>query len=95
MRALRVVLAAVCVLGVMLSGTVQAAHSHADGTASHANCSLCTTAHVAVHPAAAPAPVSVARVATRVELLPLSELPSQVSAFSHFTRPPPEATLPA
>jgi hypothetical protein len=94
-RWLRVLLAAVCMLLVVLFGTVQAAHFHADNATTHADCSLCATAHVTVQMAQAPAPAPVARVATRVELLPLEALPNEVSAFSHLTRPPPQAALPA
>ena len=95
-RSLRILLAAVCVVLVVLFGTVQVAHIHADGVETHANCSLCVTAHVTVQLAQTPAPAPVARVVARVAVLPPAVLPSGFTAFSHFTRPPPPvAALPA
>ena len=95
LRSLRTLLAVVCVLLVLFAGTVQAVHSHLGCPDPHANCSLCVTAHVAVHLIQTQEPASAARVVAAVETLPPAELPSGVSAFSHFTRPPPALTLPA
>jgi len=92
---LRVFLAALCVLLVVLFGTVQAAHFHADDAATHANCSLCATVHVTVQLAQAPAPAPAAHVITKAEILRPAELPSGFCAFSHFTRPPPADSLSA
>ena len=94
-RSLRVILAVACVLLVMLTGTVQVVHSHAGGDDSHASCSLCVTAHVAVHLTQAQAPTPAARVVARIETRPPAELPSGSTAFSHFSRPPPSLNLPA
>jgi hypothetical protein len=94
-RSLRTVLAVVCVLLVMVSGTVQVAHSHVGGDDSHANCSLCATAHVTVHLTETQAPVVAARVVVRVEALPLTAAPSRFLSFSYFTRPPPSLNLPS
>lgn len=94
-RSLRVFLAVLCVLLVVLFGTVQAAHVHADTAATHANCTLCATAHVSVQLAQAPAPAPVAHVIAKAEILRPAELPSGFSAFSHFTRPPPVDSLSA
>jgi hypothetical protein len=68
---------------------VQVAHTHADGTANHADCALCAAAHISVHyvSAAAPAPTTYV-VALLVALLP-SILTSARSTFALFTRPPP------
>lgn len=93
-RSLRIFLAAVCVLLVVVFGTVQAAHIHADGV-EHPDCTLCASAHITVQLAQTPAPAPVARVVARVELLPPAVLPSGFTAFSHFTRPPPAEALPA
>lgn len=88
-------LAVVCVLLVVMTGVVQAAHSHLGCADTHANCSLCAAAHVTVHPTEAQTPSSAASVVARVEASPESELPSRLLAFSHFTRPPPALNLPA
>src|SRR5665213_537801 len=92
-RWLRIFLAAVCVLLVMLLGTVQAAHSHPGCADTHANCSLCVAAHVAVRLTQTQAPAPDVRVIARVDARPVVELPSRLSAFPHFTRPPPALSL--
>jgi hypothetical protein len=88
-RGWRVLLTLFCVLLVAIAGTVQVAHTHADGLATHADCSLCAAAHVTVQlsqtPAAAP-PVS---VVTILETLPIAGVSSALSTFALFTRPPP------
>jgi hypothetical protein len=83
------------VLLVVVSGTVQVAHTHADRAATHANCSLCVAAHITVHLAQTPAPVPPAAVVAVVEALPYSILRSGLSTFALFTRPPPVAGFPA
>jgi len=95
MRSLWMLLAVVCVLLVVLSGTVQVVHSHLGCPDPHANCSLCVTAHVAVHLTQAQAPVASARVVARVMAPQPALLPSGFSAFSHYTRPPPSLNLPS
>jgi hypothetical protein len=82
---------AVCVLCVALvcvMGTVQATHSHPDGSAtSHHNCTICATAHAGVStqtPASAPV----------LAAAPLAILVAEVSlifrpATTQFIRPPP------
>jgi hypothetical protein len=87
----RILLALVCVLLVAVAGTVQVAHTHADGTDTHADCSLCAAAHITVHLAQTPVPAPSAAVVTLLEALPLSVLPSVLSTFALFTRPPPVA----
>lgn len=94
-RSLRLYVGLACVLLMVLFSTVQAAHIHADGADTHANCSLCASAHVAVQLNQTPAPAPAAQVMARVELLPPELLPSGFTAFSHFTRPPPKEALPA
>jgi len=84
----RILLALVCVLLVVVLGTVQVAHTHADG-ADHANCALCAAAHVSVHPIHAPSPAPTTSVVAVVESLPPSILPHALSTFALFTRPPP------
>jgi hypothetical protein len=91
----RLLLAILCVVLVVCTGTVQVAHTHADGADTHADCSLCAIAHIAVHmtqtPTAAP-PVVVVAV---LQALPPVLLPNALSTFALFTRPPPVAAVPA
>ena len=85
----RIFLALVCVLLVVVGGTVQVAHTHADGTASHADCSLCAAAHASVHVAEVPVPVTTAAMLGPVEVAPPGVTTTAVSTFALFTRPPP------
>ncbi len=85
----RILLALLCVLLVVVLGTVQVAHTHADGAANHADCALCAAAHVSVHPIHAPSPAPTISVVAVVESLPQSILPRILSTFALFTRPPP------
>lgn len=94
-RSLRIVLALACVLLVMMAGTVQVVHSHLGCPDTHANCSLCATAHVSVQLTQAHTPAPAALVFGQIEAPRPTELPSSLSAFSHFTRPPPSLNLPA
>jgi hypothetical protein len=94
-RPWRLLLAIVCVLLVVVAGTVQVAHSHADRADTHADCSLCAAAHLTVHLAQTPAPAPAAALAAVLETLPPSVLPIGLSTFALFTRPPPVATVPA
>lgn len=91
----RVVLALLCVLLVVVGGTVQVAHTHADGAADHADCSLCAVAHASVYVAWVPVPVPTAAVLGAVEVVPTAVLTSAVSTFALFTRPPPASVSPA
>lgn len=95
MRSMRIVLALACILLVVLSGTVQVAHSHAGNDDGHASCSLCATAHVTVHLSEAVAPVPSARVVARIEVREPVEVSSNSSAFPYFSRPPPALNSPA
>ena len=85
----RFLLALLCVLLVVVAGTAQIAHTHADGAANHANCSLCAAAHATIHFVQTPAPAPPATVVALLETLPLSATPSALSTFALFTRPPP------
>jgi hypothetical protein len=91
----RILLALVCILLVAVAGTVQVAHAHADGADTHADCSLCAAAHITVHLAHTPAPALKVAVVSVLEALPPSVLPSALSTFALFTRPPPVAVVPA
>ena len=84
----RILLALLCVLLVIVLGTVQVAHTHADNE-SHADSALCAAAHITVHPVHAPAPAPTTSVVAIVEALPPSLVSSPISIFALFTRPPP------
>ena len=76
-------------IGLLLSaGFIAATHGHADG-ASHADCGLCTTAHVGIIAAAAEVLVTVPQVFDKIEF----DLPPaphrELVRFELFTRPPP------
>ena len=85
----RVLLALLCVLLVTVAGVVQVAHTHADGAYTHADCSLCAAAHVTVHLAQTPAPAPAATVVGVLESLPSCVVPTALSTFALYTRPPP------
>jgi len=91
----RLLLAILCVLLVVVTGAVQAAHIHSDGADSHANCSLCATAHVAVHLVQTPVPARAVTVCAVLHSLLPSVLSSGLSTFALFNRPPPVDVVPA
>ena len=93
-RPWRLLLAILCVVLVVLTGTVQVAHTHADAD-THADCSLCAVAHITVHMAQAPASAPPVVVVTVLQSLPPVLLPVALSTFALFTRPPPVAAVPA
>jgi hypothetical protein len=85
----RFLLGLLCIALVVLGGTIQVAHTHANGDVTHNDCSLCATAHVVAQVVAAPAPLPVvAAVVPVLVLVPLAP-PSRPSVFDLFTRPPP------
>jgi hypothetical protein len=92
---LRAAVAVLCALLVVFAGVVQVAHAHIDSTATHADCSLCVAAHLAVHLERSPAPASIAAVITRIEVSPIPASASALSTFALFTRPPPAASFAA
>jgi uncharacterized membrane protein len=85
----RFLLALLCIVLVVVCGTIQVAHIHSDG-AYHADCSLCATAHVVAQ--AATLHVAL-HVAPHVTFLRISARPIRrsgtLSTFALFTRPPP------
>jgi hypothetical protein len=85
----RLLLALLCVLLVVVAGTAQVAHNHADGSATHADCSLCAAAHVALEVVQTPAPAPPVTIVAVPEALPQSDTTSALSTFALFTRPPP------
>jgi hypothetical protein len=85
----RILLALVCVLLVAALGTVQVAHTHADGTANHADCALCAAAHISVHYVSAVSPAPTTSVIAVLVALPPSIFRIALATFALFTRPPP------
>jgi hypothetical protein len=94
-RPWRILLALLCVLLVLVAGTVQVAHNHADGADRHADCPLCVAAHATVHIVKTPAAAPSAAVVARVEALLQAVFPSAPTPLSLFIRPPPVAVVPA
>ena len=85
----RVLLTLLCVLLVAVAGAVQVAHTHIDRVDTHADCSLCAAAHVTLQIVQTPAPALTVTVVAVPESLPPSAVPSVLSTFALFTRPPP------
>src|SRR5580704_11681550 len=87
--ALRPLLAVLCISLLMVGGIVAATHSHSQGEASHQDCGLCVTAHMAVQVAVTVTQVCIAQVFTRVEASdPVASL-QFTPQFALFSRPPP------
>ncbi len=85
----RFLLGLLCLALVVLGSTIQVAHTHTSGDLSHADCSLCATAHVVAQVVAAPVSLAVTVVIAAVRVsAPLSH-PGGPIAFALFTRPPP------
>jgi hypothetical protein len=85
----RLLLALLCLFLVVATGTVQAVHTHPVGDISHADCSLCATAHVTAQVVEPPATLLVAGVVTHVEASVPSIRTGTFFTFALFTRPPP------
>jgi hypothetical protein len=83
-----------CVLLVVVAGTIQVAHTHADA-ATHADCSLCVAAHVTIHLAQTPAPALTATVVAVLEPVRPVVRPTALSTFALFIRPPPQGAASA
>ena len=91
----RVFLTLLCILLVAVSGTLQAAHTHPNGAAFHADCSLCAAAHATSQVVQSPAPAPPVAVVAVLASSPESVAPTALSTFALFTRPPPVAFVPA
>ena len=85
----KVLLALVCLVLVVVAGTVQVAHTHTDGAITHSGCSLCAAAHMSVQLAQTQASVQTVAVVTSLEAIPPRGVPVAISTFALFTRPPP------
>jgi hypothetical protein len=74
---------------IVFAGTLSVTHHHQHESASHPDCGLCITAHMAVQ-AASPAPtVLTTPVFTEVESSDPIARPRTVTLFALFSRPPP------
>ena len=78
-----------CLALVVLGSTIQVAHTHANGDLSHADCSLCATAHVVAQVVAAPVAMLAAVVVAAVRASTPLLRATRPAVFDLFTRPPP------
>jgi hypothetical protein len=89
----RLIFALLCVFLVVATGTIQVVHAHPVGDISHADCSLCATAHVTVQVVEPPVTLFVTAVVMDVEaFVPLMRIRTFFT-FALFTRPPPADTV--
>ncbi len=73
----------------MLGGMLSATHSHSHNEASHQDCGLCVTAHMAVQVAVSVTHVFVSEVFTRIEASSPLASHEVTPQFALFSRPPP------
>lgn len=85
----RLLLSILCVFLVLLGSTLEAAHSHPGHAASHADCALCATAHVAIQITASPVLPAVVTLVEAVQRLAAPPPSRPFSVYALFTRPPP------
>ena len=78
-----------CLALVVLASTAQVAHTHAGHDISHADCSLCATAHVVAQVVRNPVPLPTALVVAEVWDSPSQTFIAPRLIFALFTRPPP------
>jgi hypothetical protein len=84
-----VLLGFLCIALVLLGGTLQAVHTHSNGDVSHADCSLCATAHVVAEVVSNPVPLPAALLIATAPTYKVRQRVIRVSDFALFTRPPP------
>lgn len=87
--------AAFCVLLVVFGITVQLTHTHLSKEISHADCSLCITAHATPVAAGSPNVPVAATFLSVVETPAVLERPTLTLGFAQFTRPPPVVSFSA
>lgn len=85
----KLILAVLCLAVVVLGSTAQVAHTHAGGDISHADCSLCVTAHVVAQVVANPTPLPATLVVCEVTESAPKVRRAWHGTFALFTRPPP------
>ncbi|HTX74558.1 MAG TPA: hypothetical protein VMD29_00040 [Terracidiphilus sp.] len=91
-RSLVALLGIVCVALVLLTGILQVTHTHANGQIDH-DCSLCVTAHTAVHIVVAVTLVISSRPIARYVAETFTPLPRQRFVLKLANRPPPVPAL--
>jgi len=84
----RLLLGVLCISLILVVGTLSVTHSHVDGKV-HSDCSLCVTAHAAVHNAAPPPQIFLSQVFTEFEASGPVARPQSAPQFALFSRPPP------
>src|SRR5258705_3634925 len=87
---LRLFLGVLCIVLVLLGAIVSTTHTHAQGSASHADCCLCVVAHSGVQISAVVVQLPVAQVFATVDFaFPSDEPAKELPRSALFTRPPP------
>jgi hypothetical protein len=84
----RLLLGVLCISLILVVGTLSVTHTHADGKV-HSECSLCITAHLAVHVSAPPPQIFLSQVFTEFEAARPVARPQSAPLFALFSRPPP------
>ena len=86
----RLFLGTLCVLLVLIGGTISATHSHNNDSIAHGDCALCVVAHATAKAGTPIVPTVAALVYVRLEVIPTVSRPrTTLSDFALFTRPPP------
>ena len=88
----RLLLCLLCLALVVIGSTVQVAHTHPGGDISHADCSLCATAHVVAQVVSNPVPLPATMVIEAVEEARPHTQRAPLPIFALFTRPPPSVS---
>jgi hypothetical protein len=87
---LRLLLGVLCIGLVLLGLALSTTHTHAQGSALHADCSLCVVAHSGVQISAVAAQLPVTQVFATVDFVFPSDAPAkELPRSALFTRPPP------
>ena len=85
----RILLAFLCIVLVVICGTIRVVHAHPDGDVYHADCALCATAHAVVQVTVPPVLLHITHVESVAEALLVPKRPAIYQTFALFTRPPP------
>jgi hypothetical protein len=81
-----------CIALVLVSGIVQAAHSHSSGQPDH-DCSLCVSAHNVIQATPAVQLIHASRPVAAVAVVPVSALPRRQFFYKLACRPPPAESV--
>ena len=86
----RLLLGVLCIGLVLLGAIASTVHTHAQGSALHADCTLCVVAHSGVQISAVVAQLPVTQVFVTVDFAFPSDAPAkELPRSALFTRPPP------